>query len=88
MNQFTLPCLLITTYCTQIYLSRGFGFPRFKKVGQFKSLLFPQFKENPVTDLHIKLPKLGAIPINLHRPIPSGFTVKQVRIIRKADRIG
>ncbi|WP_446374660.1 helix-turn-helix domain-containing protein [Coleofasciculus sp. D1-CHI-01] len=27
-------------------------FPRFKKVGQFKSLLFPQFKENPVTNLH------------------------------------
>ncbi|MEQ9667398.1 RNA-guided endonuclease InsQ/TnpB family protein [Coleofasciculus sp. G2-EDA-02] len=68
------------------FKSRGFGFPRFKKVGQFKSLLFPQFKENPLTDLHIKLPKLGAIPINLHRPIPSGFTVKQVRIIRKADR--
>ncbi|MEQ8973160.1 MAG: transposase [Coleofasciculus sp. C1-SOL-03] len=68
------------------FKSRGFGFPRFKKVGQFKSLLFPQFKENPVTNLHIKLPKLGTIPINLHRPIPSGFTVKQVRITRKADK--
>ncbi|MEQ8464831.1 RNA-guided endonuclease InsQ/TnpB family protein [Coleofasciculus sp. F4-SAH-05] len=68
------------------FKSREFGFPRFKKVGQFKSLLFPQFKENPVTNLHIKLPKLGTIPINLHRPIPSGFTVKQVRIIRKADK--
>jgi putative transposase len=49
-------------------------------------LLFPQFKENPVTNLHIKLPKIGAIPINLHRPIPTGFVVKQVRILRKADR--
>jgi putative transposase len=68
------------------FKSRGFGFPRFKKVGQFKSLLFPQFKENPVTNLHIKLPKLGTVPINLHRPIPSGFTVKQVRITRKADK--
>ncbi|MGB3403928.1 MAG: transposase [Microcoleaceae cyanobacterium] len=65
---------------------RGFGFPRFKKFGQLKSLLFPQFKENPVTGLHIKLPKIGAIPINLHRPIPSGFVVKQVRIMKKADR--
>ena len=65
---------------------RGFGFPRFKKYGQFKSLLFPQFKENPVTNLHIKLPKIGAIPVNLHRPIPSGFVVKQVRIMRKADK--
>ncbi len=68
------------------FQERGFGFPRFKKYGQFKSLLFPQFKENPVTNLHIKLPKIGAIPINLHRPIPSGFTLKQVRILRKADR--
>ncbi len=69
----------------QYFQSRGFGFPRFKKHGQFKSLLFPQFKDNPVTDLHIKLPKIGLIPINLHRPIPNGFVVKQVRIIRKAD---
>jgi len=69
----------------EYFQKRGFGFPRFKKYGQFKSLLFPQFKENPVTNLHVKLPKIGAIPINLHRPIPSGFTVKQVRILRKAD---
>jgi putative transposase len=64
----------------------GHGFPRFKKFGQFKSLLFPQFKQNPVDGVHISLPKLGLIPINLHRPIPSGFVVKQVRIISKADR--
>ncbi|MEG4167069.1 MULTISPECIES: transposase [unclassified Microcoleus] len=63
----------------------GHGFPRFKKFGQFKSLLFPQFKDNPVTGAHIALPKLGLIPIKLHRPIPQGFVVKQVRIINKAD---
>jgi putative transposase len=56
-----------------------------KKFGQFKSLLFPQFKENPVTGTDIALPKLGLIPINLHRPIPSEFAVKQVRIFNKAD---
>src|SRR5919202_1783687 len=70
----------------EYFQERGFGFPRFKKFGQFKSLLFPQFKENPVTNLHLKLPKIGAIPINLHRPIPTGFVVKQVRIFRKADK--
>ncbi|HEY9652121.1 MAG TPA: transposase [Coleofasciculaceae cyanobacterium] len=70
----------------EYFQKRGFGFPRFKKFGQFKSLLFPQFKQNPVTNLHLKLPKIGAIPINLHRPIPSGFVVKQVRILRTADR--
>jgi putative transposase len=80
----------------EYFQKQGFGFPRFKKYGQFLSLLFPQFKENPVTNLHVKLPKIGAIPINLHRPIPdsasgsdvgaSGFVVKQVRIMRKADK--
>jgi putative transposase len=70
----------------EYFQERGFGFPRFKKYGQFKSLLFPQFKENPVTGIHVKLPKLGVIPINLHRPMPDGFVVKQVRVIRKADR--
>ncbi len=70
----------------EYFQERGFGFPRFKKYGQFKSLLFPQFKENPVTNLHLKLPKMGAIPINLHRPIPTGFVVKQVRVLRKADK--
>jgi putative transposase len=33
----------------------------------------------------LKLPKIGLIPINLHRPISDGFGVKQVRIIKKAD---
>ena len=27
---------------------RGFGFPRFKKFGQYRSFVFPQFKLNPV----------------------------------------
>jgi putative transposase len=70
----------------EYFQARGFGFPRFKKFGQFKSLLFPQFKDSPVNNLHLKLPKIGTIPINLHRPIPTGFVVKQVRILRKADR--
>ncbi|MFB2979414.1 RNA-guided endonuclease InsQ/TnpB family protein [Microseira sp. BLCC-F43] len=70
----------------EYFQHREFGFPRFKKYGQFKSLLFPQFKQNPLTNLHVKLPKIGAIPINLHRPIPSGFVVKQVRISRCADK--
>ena len=80
------------------FQKRGFGFPRFKKFGQFKSFVFPQFKDNPViaTPLnggnprtgvapryHIKLPKIGLMPINMHRPIPDGFVVKQVRVLSK-----
>jgi len=64
----------------------GHGLPRFKKFGQFKSLLFPQFKQSPVQGNNLLLPKLGLVPINLHRPIPDGFVVKQVRVIKKADR--
>jgi putative transposase len=67
------------------FQKRGFGFPRFKKYGQIKSLLFPQFKKSPVTGNSILLPKIGLIPINLHRPIPEGFAVKQVHILKKAD---
>lgn len=62
---------------------RGHGFPRFKKFGQYRSFLFPQFKENPITASKVKLPKIGEMPIVLHRPIPEGFEVKTVRVIRK-----
>ncbi len=62
---------------------RGHGFPRFKKYGQYRSMLFPQFKTNPVLGNAIKLPKLGLMPIVLHRPIPDGFVVKTVRVVRK-----
>jgi putative transposase len=68
------------------FQSRGFGFPRFKKFGQIKSMLFPQFKINPITGWQISLPKVGKMPINLHRPIPEGFMVKQARVLRKADK--
>ncbi len=76
------------------FRNRGFGFPRFKKYGQMKSLLFPQFRNPPlqlpsqegtgVGGWQIKLPKLGKVEINLHRPIPNGFVIKQVRVVKKA----
>jgi len=46
-------------------------------------LVFPQFKSNPIVGSAIKLPKIGAVPINLHRPIPEGCTVKQVRVLSR-----
>ena len=66
------------------FINRGFGFPRYKKYGQMKSILFPQFKTNPLTGWQVKLPKLGLVQINLHRPIPDGFVIKQIRIVKKA----
>jgi putative transposase len=67
----------------EAFQKRGYGFPRFKKFGQFKSFVFPQFKSNPIDGFTIKLPKIGDVPINLHRPIPDGFKVKQVRVVSK-----
>ena len=66
------------------FRARGYGFCRFKKFGQMKSILFPQFKTNPLSGWQIQLPKLGKVQINLHRPIPEGFTIKQVRVVKKA----
>ena len=66
------------------FRERGYGFPRFKKYGQMKSILFPQFKTNPLTGLQIRLPKIGKVQIKLHRPIPEGFVIKQVRVVKKA----
>jgi putative transposase len=75
------------------FLKRGYGFPRFKKYGQFKSMLFPQVKANCLTGYsppaasaslrQITLPKIGSIPINLHRSIPDGFAIKQARIVKR-----
>lgn len=68
------------------FRSRGYGFPRFKKYGQFKSILFPQFEKYPISGNKLRLPKIGEIRIRMHREIPSGFSLKQVRVVRKADR--
>ncbi len=65
--------------------AREFGFPRFKKFGQIRSFVFPQFKASPLRGTQIKLPKVGLVPINLHRPLPDGFDLKQVRVVKKAS---
>lgn len=62
---------------------RGHGFPRFKKFGQSRWSWFPQFKSNPVQGDEIKLPTMGTMLIGLHHPIPEGFVIKTVRVIRK-----
>jgi putative transposase len=57
------------------------GFPRFKK--RMKSFCFPQFKTNPMGIGTVKLPHFKNVRIVLHRPIPEGFVVKQVRVLKK-----
>jgi putative transposase len=64
---------------------KGMGFPRFKKHGRMRSFVFPQFKTNPMREDLIKLPELGWVKMRLSRPIPNGFNLKQVRIVKKAS---
>ena len=83
-SQVTQDCVKRLHNTWEAFKTRKFGFPRFKKYGRYQSFLFPQFKENPIANGKIKLPKIGEVEINQHRPIPEGFNVKGVRIVVRA----
>lgn len=61
------------------------GFPRIKKPGRIRSFVFPQFKTSPVFGNCLKLPSFGLVKCRMHRPIPNGFVVKQVRLVKRAS---
>ncbi|MEM7591871.1 MAG: transposase [Cyanobacteria bacterium P01_A01_bin.83] len=82
-SQVTQDCVKRLHNTWERFKSKKFGFPRFKKFGRYQSFLFPQFKESPIKDRFIKLPKIGQVLINLHRPIPEGFKVKGVRVVSR-----
>ena len=63
--------------------TKGFGFPRFKK--KLRSFVFPQMLKNCLEKGKIKLPQLGWLKIRQSRDYPTGFEVKQARIVRKAS---
>jgi len=64
---------------------QGHGFPRFKKQGRMRSLLFSQLGVNPLKGERIKLPGIGWVRMRMSRPIPDGFVVKQAQVVRKAS---
>ncbi|HEY9876129.1 MAG TPA: transposase [Candidatus Obscuribacterales bacterium] len=68
--------------------NRG-GRPRFKKKGELRSISFSRVN-HPKAACFLKgsilrIPKLGTMPIILHRPIPDGFSPKTATIVKKAD---
>jgi putative transposase len=63
--------------------SRSGGMDSLVSRKKVNSSLFPQFKGNPISSSASKLPKIGAVPINLLSPIPDGFKVKQVRVLSR-----
>jgi putative transposase len=64
---------------------KGHGFPRFKKFGRMRSFVYPQMLKHPLGKGWVKLPQLGKVDLIMHRPIPSGFELKQARIVKKAS---
>ena len=64
---------------------QGHGFPRFKKFGRMRSLLFPQLGKHPVQVNRVKLPGIGLVKMRLSRPLPMGFEVKQAQVVKKAS---
>ena len=61
------------------------GFPRFKKVGAMRSFVFPQMGVEPLNNSAVKLPKIGWVKFRQSREIPSGATLKQVRVVRRVS---
>ncbi len=64
---------------------RGHGFPRFKSTNRMRSFNFKQMGVNPLRDGAVKLPKIGWVKMRQSRPIPEGFELKQVRIVRRVS---
>jgi putative transposase len=66
---------------------RGHGFPRFKK--RMRSFVFPQLNQEAVRRFdgswEVNLPKIGWVKMHLSRPIPEGFEVKQIRVVKRAS---
>ncbi|MEG4303175.1 transposase [Microcoleus sp. D3_18a_C4] len=66
---------------------RGHGFPRFKK--RMRSFVFPQLNLESVIRFDnadwVNLPKIGLVKMHLSRPIPQGFDVKQIRVVKRAS---
>lgn len=62
---------------------RGHGFPRFKK--QMRSFVYPQLNKVPVNGDRVNLPKIGWVKMRLSRPLPEGYELKQVRVVKRAS---
>jgi putative transposase len=63
----------------------GLGFPRFKKQGRMRCVLFPQLGVNPIRGNQVKLPGVGWVKMRLSRPIPDGFVAKQAQVVKRAS---
>ena len=64
---------------------RGHGYPRFKSTKRMRSFTYPQLGVKPLREGAVKLPKIGWVKMRQSRPVPEGFELKQVRIVRRVS---
>lgn len=61
------------------------GKPRFKSANRYRSFSYPQASLDWIDNNRIDLPKIGAVKVVWHRPLPDGFVAKSAIITYKAD---
>ncbi|WP_293159194.1 transposase [Okeania sp. SIO2C9] len=61
------------------------GKPRFKGLNQYKTFVYPQFKQHWFVNNQVKLSKIGDVKVIVHRPLPDGFMMKTVSVTRKSN---
>ncbi len=65
------------------------GRPSFKKKGKLRSFCFSRVNHPKaacfLTGTTLRIPRIGEIPVIVHRPILNGFTLKTATIVKKAD---
>jgi putative transposase len=66
------------------------GKPRFKTRSSYRTMTFATAKDDWIKIarkdwLYLRLPKLGVVKVRMHRPLPSGFKLKQVSVTKKVD---
>ena len=65
--------------------AKGLGFPRFKNIADMRSFVYPAMLKNCLQGNKIKLPQLGWVRFRKSRDIPTGFEIKQARLLRRAS---
>jgi putative transposase len=66
------------------------GKPRFKTEASFRTMTFATAKDDWIKLirkdwLYLRLPKIGVVKVRMHRPLPTGFKLKQVSVTKKID---
>jgi putative transposase len=60
------------------------GFPKFKKKGQWNSILYPQYRTTPGPITIV--PKVGKVKTVFHRPLPDNANIKTLSILKQAGK--